>query len=645
MKKVNRKSAARRKNTGHIAGLDGLRALAIIGVTLFHMFPNTIRGGYLGVSLFFVISGFLLAVMTEHRYRKKAFRVTSYYLKRIKRIYPPLIIVLVASAGIYFFLERQQLGGIRTELLSIILGYNNWWQIAQNADYFTKITNASPFTHMWFMAIMIQFYLIWPLIFLIYHKLGRSEGPGAGFLFLLVLTVISAVLTPILYRPGMDVTRFYYGTDLRLYALTFGVMLGWLRTHHMQPRLSRTPAWFLAWPLFAGATVITIAAYIRMDGQLPITYRCGMLLMTLLFGGMLVLATDKRAGIGRVLEMQPLRWIGDHSFEIYLWQYPVIFLFMYKKWSGNPVFPILEILIILVLAAWLHWIIPVILRLQIPNKVFRMELWQQIILLAGTLAMILFFITGIIGIATASDTKFAGKDELQKRLEENQKALQDEQNGQSSSAIPTSADSAASSEIPASSSLGVKAETEEPAASKYTYADPDLTNSAVVSKDSVLMIGDSIMLDAAPDLKEELPGCYIDAMQNRQASECVDLAAVLRNEGHVNHTVVISLGTNAPLSRGDIEAILYELGSDVSVFWVNLFGRTVTWENESNQLLRDLSEEYSNLTIINWRDLIIDHPEWLWEDAEHPNYDGSKIFSQLIRESLEVVIDKQNSSN
>lgn len=639
---MNSKSSARRKKTGHIAGLDGLRALAIIGVTLFHMFPYTIRGGYLGVSLFFVISGFLLAVMSEHRLRKRAFSVTSYYLKRLKRIYPPLIIVLVTTAGVYFFLERQQLGGIRTELLSIVLGYNNWWQIAQNADYFTKITNASPFTHMWFLAITIQFYLIWPLIFLIYHKLSSNDGQGAGFIFLLILTVISAVLTPILYRPGMDVTRFYYGTDMRLYALTFGVMLGWLRTHHMQPRISRTSAWFLAWPLFAAATGITIVAYIRMDGQYPITYRCGMLLMTLLFGGMLVLATDKQAGIGRALEVQPLRWIGDHSFEIYLWQYPVIFLFMYKKWNGNPVFPILEILIILVLAAWLHWLIPVLLRLQIPKKVLRMERWQQVILLIGTIATILFFVTGIIGIATASNTKFAGRDELQKRLEENQQALQDQQNGQApSSSIPTS-----DSQIPDSSSQGVaETETEEAASSKYVYADPDLTNSAVVSKDEVLMIGDSIMLDAAPDLKEELPGCYIDAMQNRQASECVDLAAVLRNEGHVKHTVVISLGTNAPLSEGDIEAILYELGSDVSVFWVNLFGRTVTWENESNQLLQNLSEKYSNLTIIDWRDLIIDHPEWLWEDAEHPNLEGSKIFSQLIRESLEVVIDKQSKES
>ena len=111
----------------------------------------------------------------------------------------------------------------------------------------------------------------------------------------------------------------------------------------------------------------------------------------------------------------------------------------------------------------------------------------------------------------------------------------------------------------------------------------------------------------------------------------------------MNHTVVISLGTNAPLDRQNIEAILYEFGPDVSVFWVNLFGRTVQWEDESNQLLQDLSEEYSNLTIIDWTDLIVNHPEWLWEDAEHPNFEGSKVFAQLIRESLEAVIDNQQS--
>ena len=159
------------------------------------------------------------------------------------------------------------------------------------------------------------------------------------------------------------------------------------------------------------------------------------------------------------------------------------------------------------------------------------------------------------------------------------------------------------------------------------------------------MIGDSIMLDAAPDLNEELPDCYIDAKESRQLHESIDLAAVLRNEGHLSQTVVVSLGTNAPLNESDIRAIMYEFGPDISVFWVNLFGRTVQWEDESNQLLSDLSKEYSNLTIIDWIDLIKGHPEWLWEDAEHPNFQGSKIFAQLIRESIEAVMENQEKDH
>jgi len=624
-----------KRTRGHIYGLDGLRALAIIGVTLFHMFPYTIKGGYLGVSLFFIITGYLLAVTSERGKNSGTYRVASYYLKRIKRIYPALLIVLVVSAGIYFVLERHVLDGFRPEFLSIVFGYNNWWQIAQNADYFTKITNASPFTHMWFLAIEIQYYVVWPLIFAIFLLLERIKGTKAAFLFLLIVTVVSAVITPIMYRPDNDVTRLYYGTDTRMYALTFGAIIGFAQNRNLLIRLPKGVAKIVGIPLFAVMIVVTVIAYVLLDGQYGFTYRGGMLLMTLLFGILLLLVTDRRLSLGKWLEAKPLVWIGAHSYEIYLWQYPIIFLFMYKRWDNTAAGPILEAILIVVLAWWLHWLTGVLLARKIPEKVFVMDLWKRIVLLAAAALTALCLVLGVIGITTAEKEKFAEKDELAAVLEQNQQMLQENQQ--------QTDDSSAVSETAQPTPPATPAATVQPLAQEdLLYGDASLENAAEVSDTEVLMIGDSIMLDSSPQIKEELPDCYIDAVQSRQLYDTPEVARELINDGHLYKTVVISLGTNAPLTEEDVRELLDVFDSETSIFWVNLFGRTVLWEEEANQLLLDMAEEYPNLTIINWCDLIKPHvEEWLWGDREHPNPDGAKVLATLIREDIEVCMSKQ----
>ncbi len=627
-----------KRTRGHIYGLDGLRALAIIGVTLFHMFPYTIKGGYLGVSLFFIITGYLLAVTSERGKNSGTYRVASYYLKRIKRIYPALLIVLVVSAGIYFVLERHVLDGFRPEFLSIVFGYNNWWQIAQNADYFTKITNASPFTHMWFLAIEIQYYVVWPLIFAIFLLLERIKGTKAAFLFLVIVTVVSAAITPIMYRPDNDVTRLYYGTDTRMYALTFGAIIGFAQNRNLLIRLPKGVAKIVGIPLFAVMIVVTVIAYVLLDGQYGFTYRGGMLLMTLLFGILLLLVTDRRLSLGKWLEAKPLVWIGAHSYEIYLWQYPIIFLFMYKRWDNTAAGPILEAILIVVLAWWLHWLTGVLLARKIPEKVFGMDLWKRIVLLAAAALTALCLVLGVIGITTAEKEKFAEKDELAAVLEQNQQMLQENQQGTGTATETAQPPLSAEPETQTAPAATVQPIAQD----DLLYGDASLENAAEVSDTEVLMIGDSIMLDSSPQIKEELPDCYIDAVQSRQLYDTPEVARELINDGHLYKTVVISLGTNAPLTEEDVRELLDVFDSETSIFWVNLFGRTVLWEEEANQLLLDMAEEYPNLTIINWCDLIKPHvEEWLWGDREHPNPDGAKVLATLIREDIEVCMSKQ----
>lgn len=211
------------KNRGNrISGLDGLRTLAITGVTLFHMFPQTFKGGWLGVSLFFVLTGFLLAYTGEKGREKRSFSLLSYGWKRIKRIYPALIIMILLTVGVYSFFAPDIIKAVRPEVLSVLLGFNNWWQIGQNADYFTRIASQSPFTHLWFLGIEIQYYLLWPLLYGLYIGISKLLNPKAGTVFFLLAGLGAMAVMPYDFSEGMDMTRLYYGTDTRVYALLLG---------------------------------------------------------------------------------------------------------------------------------------------------------------------------------------------------------------------------------------------------------------------------------------------------------------------------------------------------------------------------------------------------------------------------------------
>ena len=281
------------KGGGRIEGLDGLRTLAIVGVTLFHMFPEAVPGGYMGVSLFFVLSGYLLAYTCSRQLAQGSFSVAGYFWRRIKRIYPSLLLVLLVSTGAYYLLVPDVVAAVRPEVVSVLLGYNNWWQIAQNADYFTRLINTSPFTHLWFMGIELQYYLLWPVLFFFYAVLQSFFGTRAALLFMAVLGIASACVMPLSYVPGDDVTRLYYGTDMRIYALLFGAVMGLQRAeagpHVMKSELLRK----ISCAAFVGMLAITVIAYFTLDGQNPLVYQGGMLAMTLFFCLLLRLTEDR----------------------------------------------------------------------------------------------------------------------------------------------------------------------------------------------------------------------------------------------------------------------------------------------------------------------------------------------------------------
>lgn len=585
-----------------ISGLDGLRTLAITGVTLFHMFPHTIRGGWLGVSLFFVLTGCLLAYTSEKSRISHSFSLRSYIWKRIKRIYPSLLIMILLTVGIYSVLAPDVIKAIRMEVVSVVLGYNNWWQISENADYFTRMANQSPFTHLWFLGIELQYYLLWPLLFGLYIVVSRVLSPRAGTFLFLAGGVAAMGIMPFDFGEGMNMTRLYYGTDTRIYALLLGGALGFYLARRTSSKEMGTFRKSGASLLYFLALLFTGAGYVLLDGQFPQVYQWAMGAYTLVFLLLLLWTADSRLPLGQLMDNPLFRWIGKYSYGIFLWQYPVIFLFRYMKWEGTMPYAMeaLELLLILLLSVWTELLSGL---LSVPSRLFlhprKMAIQAAAILLISLLAFP-FMAYGCRGIWNSADSRAADMAEMKEQFAENEKMLE----AQQTEAVPIPEEKGAESR-------------------------PAL--------DHVACIGDSVMLGSAMALRDVLPDCYIDAKVSRYVGAGLDVARQMNQMGVLGNTVVVSLGTNGPLDgqyEEETRGLLDYLGPDRHIFWVTVHCPATSWQDSNNAYLRQIARAYPNVTLVDWQGEVTKHPEWLGGDNIHPNNEGTAAYAALIHDAI-----------
>ena len=623
------------RERNYIAGLDGLRGIAVIGVILFHMFPGVWKGGYAGVLLFFVLSGYLLARTSQREGEAGRFSMKTFYRKRIQRIYPSLIIVVFVTLGALTIFAPKVLIGMRQEVLSIFLGYNNLWQIGQNASYFTRIANASPFTHFWSLAIEMQFYLIWPLLFLAYQKLRGGRFRKYAHYLMLVFAVLSAGALAFKYVPGEDVTPLYYGTDTRIFALFLGAFLGFCQ--EAEDRSGSRAGWspekgsarsdaapekrtgigrYLPVLLFALGMILLLPTYLLMDGEAELTYRFGLFAVSVCFCGMVAITAAPGLPVGRFLERTPLTWLGKKSYEIYLWQYPVIFLFQYKKWDRSWFAPVIMLVLILALSCWLQ----VILRWMREKIYFggrNVKYIKKSVIGFMTVVLMFAFVLGGCSLFTAS-----GDDGEQKQLEEELKKNAEELEGQKTEETQAGeGENDGSQKVSAGQTSGD--------GTQSSQQDKTAAESGFITA-----IGDSVMLGAAPALQEMLPGCVVDAKESRQVVKSKATVEELRAQGKLGDTVILGLGTNGPFKVSVGQELLDAIGSEKTVYWVTVYGEHLQWQEDSNSTIRQLAQQNKNVHIIDWAAEAAAHPEWFYNDGIHLKPSGQEAYARLIFQSV-----------
>ena len=606
----------RLKKSRYITGFDGIRSLAVVGVILYHLLPTSMKGGYLGVPIFFVVSGYLITDLLRQEWEQNGkINIWQFYVRRMKRLYPGLAFLLITASAYITLFQRGLLNNLRGAVVSSLLYVNNWWQINNGLSYFDRFANESPFTHIWSLAVEAQNYLIWPVIFVLLMVFVRKRK----WIFYTVLgtSVLSAILMMILYTPGGDPTRVYYGTDTRLFSIWMGSALAfvWPSTR-LKKNIPKQAKRILN---LAGliSLLALILFFFFLDDHYSFVYYGGMFLVSIFCVILVAVTAHPGASLDRWLTNPVFTWIGKRSYGIYLYQFPVM-IFYEAKVSDIAdhvlIHTVIEISLILIISELSYRYIERPLArfdysrtLQVVKGWFKTPIIskQKPWLIPATLVVIV----ALVGFVTApKDSVTADQKQLQAKIAESKKLAEESQ--KDSEKNDGTVDQAILDKYELTVEQGKKAQ-----------------------KLQLTALGDSVMLDAATDLKEVYPHVVVDGDVGRQLYASEPYIEELKKQNLLKDTVLIGLGTNGAFTEAQFDTIMSALG-DRKVYWVNVRVPTKRWQNDVNAMLADMEKKYDNLTLSDWYDYSNGHSDWFYDDQVHPNPEGMKHYIHLVSEML-----------
>ncbi|MBC8075820.1 MAG: acyltransferase, partial [Chloroflexales bacterium] len=306
----------------YLPGLDGLRALALVAVLLYHAGVPWLPGGFLGVEAFFVLSGYLITTLLFHEWGQSGrVDVPAFWLRRARRLMPAASALIVAALALYVVFLPDEVASVRGAALAAFCYALNWQLVLEHKPYFATFGRPSPLQHMWSLAVEAQFYLLWPAVF---GQAMRLGGRRAVLGVALVGAAASSVLMALLYQPGDDTTRLYYGTDTRLGGILLGAALACVCSPTQ--RRARWPGWANSVIGLGALGVLGWICY-AIDEFHPLLYLGGFAGVALVAAAAVAASASGSARCyDALLGWRPLRWLGRRSYSIYLWHWPVMSL-------------------------------------------------------------------------------------------------------------------------------------------------------------------------------------------------------------------------------------------------------------------------------------------------------------------------------
>ena len=639
-----KEQAPARPKSRYIPALDGLRTLAVVAVVLYHLNLTWAQGGLLGVTVFFVLSGYLITRLLINEVSKTGrIDLKSFWIRRIRRLFPAVVTVVVVTCALCTIFNHVMLTKMRPDILPSLLFFNNWWQIAQDVSYFNALGDPSPLTHFWSLAIEEQFYLIWPPLLLAMVSMHMSKPSTRRVV--LGLAAVSAIAMMVLYNPAADPSRVYYGTDTRVFSLLLGAWMAFIPDRDLAPvRLARRlgldrlvakhdknaedkqsttaddaaetapmqpSALVRFWSSPASIDVLGVVGLIGLAAMVALTngytafqYRGGTLLCSILTLMVIAACVQPQGMVARALSAEPLVWVGKRSYSIYLWHYPLLLLM-------NPVANIND-------TPWWQYILQVLLVVAVAECSYRFietpfrkgafgrtvsefrdgtttpANWVRSHIPACATCGIVLVIAlgGLVFVPETSALSGEGAEVLNKVAK---------------NAAPTDQQAADDTD-------------------KDNDGFPD-------GSYDLLMIGDSVSLRAVDAFDGVFPHSHIDAEKGRQFDVGRETFEGYIQQNLAGKIVVFALGTNGLVTDAQIDAIMADAGDQRIVVFVNTRSPQ-PWVGATNQAIANAATRYKNVRVIDWFGYSANRNDLFDGDGTHLSNAGVTEYLKLIHDAV-----------
>ena len=607
----------------YIPALDGLRALAVIAVVIYHMNATALQSGLLGVTIFFVLSGYLITGLLIREWSTtKKINLPQFWLRRVRRLFPAIVFVLLGTIVLTGVFAPDMLTKLRNDIVAALLFFTNWWYIFQDVSYFEDMGAPSPVTHFWSLAIEEQFYLIWPpLLLLLFSKRVKKRHIQLG---LLVAAIASAAAMAILYSPQADPSRVYYGTDTRAFSLLIGAFLAFefpparVNGHGRQGFTARDRK--IALGVGSAALAGILVMMVAVNGYSPFLYYGGIALLSLLAGALIITLADGRSPLARFFALRPLVWIGKLSYSIYLWHYPLLLLMNPRNFTGEtPWFAYMgQALVILAVSAISYYVVETPLRKGAIGKAIKgirekqltvgeYALHHAVQLGAGCILAVAAVVCLIAVPPTAT-----------------------QQNTQLESAVVT----------PEAPPEDAPEAPEERTVEEMLASTEGETPADKARNTDFLLIGDSVSAalsdsDGYGYFGDAFPRATLDAAIGRQLYTAKDVYQQHVDGGWNGPAVIFEVGTNGPATADDVREMVESVPPDKYVYLVNVRSPDPL-QDVNNALLQQAADEHENVRIIDWHAASAGHDEYFDGDGTHLTAgDGCQAYLALIAGALE----------